>query len=299
MTERQQFTTIDDGLLVLAPAKLNLSLLIASKRPDGFHEIETLMAKVSYFDELLIARGAKRGVELICNGPYPVPQGKDNLVYKAAQLLLDRAAAEKNLRITLTKNIPAGSGLGSASSDAAATLLGLCRFCNLDIAPAELAAIAADLGSDIPFFLNGPLALCKGRGEKIQRINGKFSFNALIAIPNVSVSTKKVYANYRHEPALYNGLHREITALIEENSIDLAAGLCANMLQTSCFELHDELAELRTRIESLGIGPLCLSGSGSAMFCIVNNNVEGVQTYRHKLQELFGCSSIIVNNISW
>jgi len=110
MTGKEQFTTVGDGLLVLAPAKINLSLLVAGKRSDGFHEIETVMAKVNLYDEILIQPGQKAGIELVCRGPCWAPEGKENLIYKACEMLLDRCRTHASIKITLTKNIPAGSG---------------------------------------------------------------------------------------------------------------------------------------------------------------------------------------------
>jgi 4-diphosphocytidyl-2-C-methyl-D-erythritol kinase len=334
MATSEQFSKVDDGLLVRAPGKVNLSLLVAGKREDGYHDIETVMAKINWFDEILIERQTEDGgrknvqyptpnvkcpsetsIELICKGEYKVPEGEDNLVYKAAKLILEKVKRKKEkveseeesgeqdtrgVKITLTKNIPAGSGLGSGSSDAAATLMGINRLFKLGLSRRELMGLAAKLGSDVAFFLDGPLAFCTGRGEKVKKILKVFNFSALLILPNVSVSTEKVYAHYVHNQALYEKLHGEIDARIEKNRIDLLSGMCANMLLKSCFELHNELFELKGNIERLGIGPLCLSGSGSTMFCIINNdNEEGVRKYQHKLQHDFGCRSIIVSNNSW
>jgi len=285
---------------VRAPAKINLCLLIAGKRPDGFHEIETIMAKVNWYDEILIQRSRKADIELICKGPYWAPEGRKNLIYQAAELVLKSCGEQANLKITLTKNIPAGSGLGSASSDAAATLIALNRYLKLDLKNSVLAKLAAQLGSDVPFFLNGPLAFCAGKGEKIKKISRKFNFLALLILPDVSISTQKVYANYRHNPAIYYGLSAQIKKHIRKNRIDLAAKMCVNMLQTSCFGLARGLAKLKARIESLGIRPLCLSGSGSAMFCIVDGrNRQTAGAYKNKLHKKLGCRSIIVSNNRW
>ena len=125
MSDREQFESVGEGLLIRAPAKINLSLLVVGKRSDGFHELETIMAKVNWYDEILIEPGQKAGIELVCKGPHWAPTGKENLVYRAADLLLNNYGLKTDVKITLTKNIPAGSGLGSASSDAAATLMGL------------------------------------------------------------------------------------------------------------------------------------------------------------------------------
>ncbi|MCX5638282.1 MAG: 4-(cytidine 5'-diphospho)-2-C-methyl-D-erythritol kinase [Planctomycetota bacterium] len=300
MNEKEQFETVRAGLLVRAPAKINLSMLIAGKRPDGFHEIETVMAKVNWYDEILIQRCRKAGIELVCKGPHWAPEGRENLIYQAAKLLLESCGAQANLKITLTKNIPAGSGLGSASSDAAATLIGLNQYLDLNTPKKDLAKLATRLGSDVPFFLNGPLAFCAGKGEKVKKLTRKFNFLALLIIPDVSVSTQKVYANYKHNAALYERFSGQIKSYIEKNRIDLVAKMCANMLQISCFGLVKCLAKLKAEIESLGIGPLCLSGSGSTMFCIIDGrNRQTARAYRDKRQKKLGCGSIIVSNNRW
>jgi 4-diphosphocytidyl-2-C-methyl-D-erythritol kinase len=300
MVYKKQFETVGEGLLVRAPAKLNLSLLIAGRRPDGFHEIETIMAKVSWYDELLIQRGQKPGLELICEGPCWAPAGQENLIYRACGMLLAGSRSQAAIKITLTKNIPAGSGLGSASSDAAAALLGLSRFLRLGFDRAGLSKLAVLLGSDVAFFLDGPLAFCSGKGEKIKQIDKNFNFLALVILPDISVSTKEVYDNYKHDQALYELLRTRISDNIRKNRIDLASKMCANMLQSSCFSLFKGLAELKAGVESLGLVPVCLTGSGAAMFYIFDNiNEKETLEYRSKLQQKFGCKSIIVANNLW
>jgi len=300
MVDKDQFETVGDGLLVRAPAKINLSLLVAGKRPDGYHELETIMAKVNWYDEILIEAGLKAGIELICQGPRPAPAGEENLIYKSAKSLLNSCNAQYDLKITLIKNIPAGSGLGSASSDAAATLMGLNQFLELQLPNRQLAKLAPQLGSDVAFFLNGPLAFCTGKGEKIKKLDENFDFLALLILPDVSVATQKVYANYKHDSALYQRLKTRTNKYIQKNSIDLVVKMCANMLQASSFGLVEGLAELKAKIESLGIRPCCLSGSGSAMFCIIDSkDKERARRYKHNLEEKIGCKSIIVSNNRW
>jgi 4-diphosphocytidyl-2-C-methyl-D-erythritol kinase len=300
MDSKEQITTVGDGLLVLAPAKINLSLLIAGKRPDGFHEIETIMAKIDRYDEILIQPSCQTGIELICKGPNWAPAGEDNLVYRAAKSLLESRGLKPDVKITLTKNIPAGTGLGSASSDAAATLIGINHFFKFNLDQKNLFESAAKLGSDVAFFLNGPLAFCTGKGEKVKKLDEIFNFLALLILPDVSVSTKKVYANYRHNHQLYKKLNIRIKNHILKNRIDLAVKMCTNMLAESCFDLEESLAELKGKIESLSIGPCYLSGSGSAMFCIIESGDEDeAREGMRKLAENIGCKSIIVRNNRW
>ncbi len=300
MNDKEQFETVGYGLLVRAPAKINLSLLVAGKRPDGFHELETIMAKVNFYDEILIEPGQKAGIELVCKGPHWAPEGEENLIFQAAKLLLNSCGLFTDIKITLTKNIPAGSGLGSASSDAAATLMGLNQYLDIQLPNRQLAKLAPQLGSDVAFFLDGPLAFCTGKGEKIKKINKKFKFLALLVLPNVNISTQKVYANYKHNQPLYEKLSTQINDYIKKNRIDLVIKMCANMLLESSFGLAQELAELKEKIELLSIGPCCLSGSGSAIFCIIESGDEEIAgQYKHKLEEKLDCKSIIVTNNRW
>jgi 4-diphosphocytidyl-2-C-methyl-D-erythritol kinase len=318
----RQFEKVGDGLLVRAPGKINLSLLVAGKRADGFHDIESIMAKIDWYDEILIERqkaeGRRENIELICKGEYKVPEGEENLVYKAAKIILDcglRIAdlsgnnaeqrtqnAERRtggIKITLTKNLPVGSGLGSGSSDAAATLLGLNKLLRMGLNQKKLAGLAAKLGSDVAFFLDGPMAFCTGKGEKVKKLE-ECEFRGLLFAPAVSVSTARVYENYRHDEVEYRRLSGEINTYIAKKRLDLICKMCTNMLQESCFELHPYLGVLKKRIESFGIGPVCLSGSGSSMFCIINDgNEEGVRKYTDELERDFGCRSVFVNNNGW
>ena len=300
MTNLEQFEQIDGALLVRAPAKLNLSLLIAGKRPDGYHEIETIMAKINWYDEILIESRPGTGIEIVCTGPCWAPDGPDNLVYRAAELIFAYCGRAYGVRLTLTKNIPAGTGLGSASSDAATTLMGLNRCFALGLTQAELAALAAQLGSDVAFFLNGPIAFCTGRGEKVQELHGDFDFSACLILPNVSVSTAKVYAHYVHDDRLYRTLRQSIDAHLAENRIDLVARMCANMLERPCFHLFAELGQLKRRVESLDVDPVCLSGSGSTMFCVPGDQAsDRLDDIRDKVTSEINVRCVVARRNRW
>jgi 4-diphosphocytidyl-2-C-methyl-D-erythritol kinase len=258
------------------------------------------MAKVNWYDELLVEPGQNSGIEVISKGPQWAPQGKENLVFHACEMLLEHCDKKANLKITLVKNIPAGSGLGSASSDAAAALIAVNRLLELSVEQAKLTEIAAALGSDVAFFLGAPLAFCTGKGEKIKKIDEKFDFLALFLLPDVSVSTKEVYANYEPNQGLFNKLQSRINRHIQKHRFDLVSKMYANMLEISCFSLYKELAELKSDVESQGFRPLCLSGSGSAMFHMFDYmDKEAAQRSSFELEEKFGCRSVIVINNSW
>jgi len=294
-----QIETVDGGVRVRAPAKINLCLLIAGRRADGYHAIETVMAKVTLYDVLLMNPRATDGLELACDGRYSVEPGPDNLIARAHHLLCGMTGRRLDVRIRLEKNIPVGAGLGGGSSDAAATLIGLNRLFDLGMDDAELTAAAAQLGSDVPFFLNGPVAFCTGRGEKVTPLGVHFPFVALLLVPNVNVSTKAVYENYRHDPAAYERAAGPIKRLIAEKQIDSLARLCTNMLEPSCFALYGELARLKSDVEALGIRPVCLSGSGSAMYCLSCGTGSDLERWQSRIRERLGCESVIVGNNRW
>lgn len=294
-----QFETTADGLLVRAPAKINLSLLITGKRSDGFHGIETLMAKVNWYDELLFEPMQQEGIELICTGPHWAPEGEENLVFRACRMLYERAGECPKVRVILTKNIPAGTGLGSASSDAAAAVMGLNRFAKLDQPDSVLNEICASLGSDINFFLGGPLAYCTGRGEKIEKIEEKIEFCALLIVPNVNTSTKRVYGNYTHDENEYCRLSEQINPLLQKKNVDSVAKICANMLAKSCFELHPELERLKQDCQRLCGLDVCLSGSGSAMYVLVPGPFEEFLCLQEHMKKEYNCESRFVYNNRW
>lgn len=302
MGHQEQYSDIDGGLVVRAPAKINLSLLVGAKRDDGFHEIHTVMSKITWYDELLFESGDESGIELVCKGKHWAPEGNDNLVYRACRLLLDASKVSKpaGIKVTLTKNIPAGTGLGSASSDAASALLGLNRYLKLGFSTDQLADFASQLGSDVPFFLYGPLALCTGRGEIITKISEYFQFRALVVTPDVSIATKKVYENFTPDIAMYESLKARINSCIKKKTIDLIPLMCANMLMISCYSLYKEVETLESKIRSLGIGHVCLSGSGSALYCLADDLSDtDVKHYQLLLREKLNCQSLLVNNNRW
>ena len=296
---QDQFEHTADGLIVRAPAKINLSLLITGKRPDGFHGIETLMAKINWHDELLFEPSPKDGIDLICTGPHWAPDGEENLVHGACQRLYEQAGQTPSVRVTLTKNIPAGTGLGSASSDCAAALLGLNRFANLNQPDAVLHDIAASLGSDINFFLGGPLAMCTGRGEKIEQIHENYEFSAILWMPNISVSTKDVYGNYQHDKTEYSRLSEKINPLLQKKSVDSVAKICANMLAGSCFDLYPELDRIKQDCERLCGLKVCLSGSGSAMYMLVPAPCDKFRQLQEHVKKEYNCESRVVYNNRW
>jgi 4-diphosphocytidyl-2-C-methyl-D-erythritol kinase len=296
---KPQFEYTNNTLLARAPAKINLYLLVADKRPDGFHNIETLMSKVTFYDELFFEAGRAEGIELVCNGLWS-PAGEDNLVYKACDIFYRTINKKPSVKVILVKNIPAGSGLGGASSDAATTLLALNKLHNQLLNSSELHKLTEHLGSDVAFFLSSPQALCSGRGEKITKVDNNFSFLSLVILSGISVSTKTVYENFQVDLLRFEALKEQIKPLLLKNRVDLVQKMCANMLAKTCFALNNELALLKTEIEKICGLPALLSGSGSALFVVLGvKDYHKAMILQREIESSLDCNSIIVFNNQW
>jgi len=180
-----------------APAKINLYLKVLDKRPDGYHNISSLFQMVSLYDRLRF-RSVSQGINLIARGE-PVSAGSDNLIYRAAERLMRSDDRKGGVVIELDKEIPLGAGLGGGSSDAAATLLGLRRLWRLRISHSHLQEMALELGSDVPFFMNGPTAFVQGRGEEIVPCRLAQPWWLVIVNPGFQVSTSWAYQRLAEE----------------------------------------------------------------------------------------------------
>jgi 4-diphosphocytidyl-2-C-methyl-D-erythritol kinase len=262
---------------VLAPAKINLFLRVLGKRPDGYHELETLMVPVAVYDTLLFFPREEGGVELACRwawgraaaahtaagGASDIPTGADNLAYRAVELVRRRYGVKKGARLELTKRIPAEAGLGGASSDATAALAAANAGWELGLSRDELAEMAAELGSDVPFFLQIGGAWCRARGERLSPAATP-PMHVVVVRPPEGLSTAKVYRAWQPsgqmtEPA---GLS---TALARGN-MTAAAGHLANSLQQPAASLSVWIGRLQCEFERQGLLGHQMSGSGSSYF---------------------------------
>ena len=167
-------------------AKINLALAVLGRRSDGYHDIETVFQAIDLSDELYFSPSAE--ISLTCEG-LPDVSEKDNIVWKAASLLAARIGERRGVAITLRKTIPSGAGLGGGSGNAAAALAGLRRFWNRDIADTDLFTVAAELGSDVPYFLMGGAALGRGRGEILTALPDFQPAHLVVIFPGTAVST--------------------------------------------------------------------------------------------------------------
>jgi 4-diphosphocytidyl-2-C-methyl-D-erythritol kinase len=253
------------GIEVLAPAKLNLFLEVLGKRDDGYHEVETLMVAVDLHDRLTMADDPSGRITLECNHS-GLSCGPENLIVRAANRLREAAGVTRGARISLAKHIPLQAGLAGGSSDAAATLEGLNRLWNLELDRDPLRRLAETLGSDVPFFLHGRAAVCRGRGEVVQPIALAHPLHFVLVIPPVGVSTERVYSSLR-TPSEPRSVRTCLDALARGQTEALGRALF-NRLQPVAEALVPDLAKVGDALQSLdpSIDGSQLSGSGSAYF---------------------------------
>jgi len=293
---RAQASTVQ----IWAPAKLNLFLEVLGKRPDGYHDIETLMAPVDLCDWLEVsassnrhsrrsasretaaqppglvfsaqwaeeAWGSQRGGPTSSVLP-PIPQGADNLVVKALELLRRRAGTDAGATIRLVKRIPVGAGLGGGSSDAAAALVAGSAAWGLRYSARELTPLAAELGSDVPFFLahergHPRAAICRGRGECVEPIEPRAAWHFVIVQPPEGLATADVYRQCRPAPTprtpgrLVEALHR--------GELFAAGRLFHNTLQAAASQLSPWIRQLKEDFDWLSLPGHQMSGSGASYF---------------------------------
>jgi len=241
----------------LAPAKVNLSLRVLRRREDGFHDIESLMCPLSLFDTLDISHREQPGLEFVCDDQ-TLPLGDDNLVVRAAKLFSESCGFEPHLRIHLTKRIPHGAGLGGGSSDAATTLIGLNRLFETDLSLDALSAMAADLGSDIPFFIYQSAAII---GERVAPLAFPHELPLLLIKPPFGVPTPWAYKHWRDS--------REIPG-VRYDAQDFTWGSLVNDLERPVFEKYIFLADLKSwLLDQPEVAGALMSGSGSTVFALL------------------------------
>ena len=271
------------ALTLLAPAKLNLYLRILGRRPDGFHELETLFERIDLADELSF-RPADSFVTLTCSDP-GLSCGADNLVSKAATLLQHATKTSRGAAIHLIKRTPIGAGLGGGSSDAATALIGLNRLWQLELPLAQLKELAAQLGSDVAFFLEQQaFAIGRGRGERLESLPDlTATLSHVLIVPTQRLSTAEVYAGYaarratdakipessltESRPSLTMAMH----ALRNGPDLSGLAQALVNDLEPEAIRRCPAIQDIRNFLRDSGCLGVLTSGSGSAVFGLCRN----------------------------
>jgi len=274
---------VADSISLTAPAKINLSLRILGKRPDGFHELETLMVPIGLADPIEISHGGGKGIEFLCSDP-ELPGGGDNLCVKAAEAFLASTGLDHGIRIALMKKIPHGAGLGGGSSDAAAVLKGLNELFNHPLVEEELHQIAATLGSDVPFFLHGGAAMCRGRGEILEEAPVLPERTLLLIKPPFPVPTAWAY---RH----YADLKESGMSPPPQQRQRLGEFEIVNDLEPAVFHKYLLLPVMKEwLLEQSGVECAFMTGSGSTMVAVTKPGTSeaDLSTLKEAIAAYFG-----------
>ncbi|WP_119027159.1 4-(cytidine 5'-diphospho)-2-C-methyl-D-erythritol kinase [Bacillus velezensis] len=264
-------------ILEKAPAKINLSLDVTSKRPNGYHEVEMIMTTIDLADRIELTELPENVIRVASHNRF-VPDDQRNLAYQAAKLLKERFQVKKGVSIMITKVIPVAAGLAGGSSDAAATLRGLNRLWDLKLSVEELAELGAEIGSDVSFCVYGGTALATGRGEKIRHISAPPHCWVVLAKPTIGVSTAEVYRRLNLQQVRHPDVQAMIDA-IEEKSFQKVCGQLGNVLESVTLSLHPEVAMIKNQMKRFGADAVLMSGSGPTVF--------GLVQYESKVQRIY------------
>jgi 4-diphosphocytidyl-2-C-methyl-D-erythritol kinase len=260
-----------------APAKVNLFLEVLGRRPDGYHELATLMVAVSLYDTVEIKEEPSGADRLHCDHP-ELSTGADNLVCRAIDLVRRGTGKQAAVAVRLHKRIPIAAGLAGGSSDAAATLQGLNLLWRLGWDQAELARAGAELGSDVAFFFSTPAAWCTGRGERVEPLRLGRPLDFVLAAPPVGLSTADVFRAVEVPAEPLTGT--EVRQAAAAANVEELGRRLHNRLQPAAERLCPSVADLAARLERLGPAGTLMTGSGSAVFALCRDPAEALRIAR-------------------
>ena len=268
-------TTMKDRIQLKALAKINLGLDVLRRREDGYHEVKMIMQTISLHDDLEIRRIKTPEIQVKTN-LYYLPTNENNLVYKAAKLLMDEFGIKEGVAIQLKKRIPVAAGMAGGSTDGAAVLWGMNQMYGLGLSRQELMERGVKLGADVPYCVQRGTALAEGIGERLSVLPSMPKCTILIAKPGISVSTKFVYENL-HANDLKPEQHPDVDSMIEamkEKNLDLLCERMGNVLETVTIPAYPVIQEIKEHMMACGAAGAMMSGSGPTVFGIFHSPVQ-------------------------
>ncbi len=248
----------------LAPAKINLSLDIVGRRPDGYHLLKSVMQTLSLADVVEVALAQQTTVQAT---DAALPCDESNLAWRAYKLLADEFGLDAGVAVKLTKQIPLGGGMAGGSTDAAQVLLAVNELFALGLTADELRQRAVKLGADVPFCIGGGTALAEGIGELITPLDPCPELRLVLVNPGFAVPTPAVYARLDNIPAAPTDYTAVVLAALQTGSPRAVAAALGNALEPAAFALYPKLAALKAELAALGLAPL-LCGSGATVFAV-------------------------------
>ena len=257
---------------ILSPAKINLFLQITGKRPDGYHDLVSLMCCVGLFDTVSLTFGVKE-TSVSCGHP-DVPEDETNLAFAAASLFFNTLNINENVKISIEKQIPVAAGLGGGSSNAATVFLGLNRYYGYPFSPDKLISMGLSIGADVPFFIFQKPAIVSGIGGKLKAYQGLESFKILLVFPGFSISTAKVYKNLNL--GLTKCKKKLRSFLLDQQSFDPRCHLC-NDLETAAVSMYPGIFTVKEALLRHGALGALMSGSGSTVFGLFSDSDKALK----------------------
>ncbi len=267
-----------------AYAKVNLGLDVLRRREDGYHEVKMVMQTVGIYDSIHLKKLKSPGIRVATNLFY-LPDNENNLVYKAAKLLMDEFGLPGGIFIDLQKRIPVAAGMAGGSSDAAAVLYGMNRMYHLKLSKKELMQRGVKLGADVPYCIMRGTALAEGIGERLSPLPPVPNCHVLVAKPPISVSTKFVYENLKLDGGLK---HPDVDLVIEgirEGDLHKVASHMGNVLESVTVPHYPVIAQIKEDMMQAGALQAMMSGSGPTVFALFEDEGLAKQAYQKLLEK--------------
>ena len=269
----------NNDISLKALAKINLGLDIVRRREDGYHEVRMIMQTIQLYDRLDIKRTQEPGIQIQTNLSF-LPVNENNLIYKAAKLLMDEFSITDGVSVKLDKRIPVAAGMAGGSTDAAAMLIGVNRLFSLGLTKRQLMERGVQIGADVPYCIMRGTALAEGIGEALSPLSPMVKCPVLIAKPSISVSTKFVYQNLKLDDTT---IHPDIDRLIDDikakNLHDIVAHM-GNVLETVTIPNYPVIDEIKKHMLSNGAVGAMMSGSGPTVFGLFDDEDTAKKAYK-------------------
>ena len=269
----------NNDISLKALAKINLGLDVVRRREDGYHEVRMIMQTIQLYDRLEIKRTQEPGIQIQTNLSF-LPVNENNLIYKAAKLLMDEFSITDGVSVKLDKRIPVAAGMAGGSTDAAAMLIGVNRLFSLGLTKRQLMERGVQIGADVPYCIMRGTALAEGIGEALSPLPPMVKCPVLIAKPSISVSTKFVYQNLKLDDTT---IHPDIDRLIDDikakNLHDIAAHM-GNVLETVTIPNYPVIDEIKKHMLSNGAVGAMMSGSGPTVFGLFDDEDTAKKAYK-------------------
>lgn len=268
-----------DSVNIKVAAKINLGLDVLGKNPNGYHNIKTVMHSINIFDDLTFEKSNK--INITCDNPY-VPCNENNLVYKCIKAIAKESGnLDKLLNVNIQKNIPVAAGLGGGSSNGAAALVAYNQIYELNYSTDKLKEIAKELGADIPFLIDGGVALCEGIGEKMRVLYPQYSYYIVLCKPKFGISTKEAYEMIdKYGVSKRPDFTRLMHGLLTGNKDDLSAGLI-NVFEDQLFKKYPVLHNIKEDIYKFSPLGAQMSGSGPSIFGIFSDEESAQNAFKY------------------